>query len=75
MTREYVIECEHVTEGVWSPVHMFVDESVARPLVRCEGCRHHGTAGDGRMTCDVREAFRTITEPRGYCWRGEEAGA
>lgn len=38
-TRNYVIECERITGDVWSPLHMFVDASVAAPVVRCGDCR------------------------------------
>lgn len=39
MAREYVVECDHVTGVIWSPVHLYVDESVAHQVVRCRDCR------------------------------------
>ena len=68
--REYVIECEHVTDAVWSPVRMFVDESVSRPLVRCRDCRH-AAERNGRLVCRVRPMTMHVTEPDGFCHRGE----
>ena len=68
-TRNYVIECERITGDVWSPLHMFVDASVAAPVVRCKDCKHY--------TDDEMEYYHYCgswceqVTPDGYCAWGE----
>lgn len=60
-SREYVIECDHVTGDVWSPAYLFVDESVAHEVVRCRDCRMF----DGGW-CEMGE-FAVPHMDGGYC--------
>ena len=60
-TRNYVIECERITGDVWSPLHMFVDASVAAPVVRCEDCHMF----DGAW-CELME-FAVPHMSEGFC--------
>lgn len=61
-SREYVIECDHVTGDVWSPTHLFVDESVAHEVVRCRDCEHMLLGW-----CDLLEFKAPDMEEHGFC--------
>ena len=40
-------------------------------IVRCRDCRHHRELDVGHV-CQLR-LFRYMTDPDGYCWKGERA--
>ena len=69
-SREYLVECDHVTGAVWSPAYLFVDESVAREVVRCRDCKQLVKRGR-RLYCDLNAGGFPEVEPDGFCAWGE----
>lgn len=41
-TREYVIECEHTSGDVWTPVGLYAIDGTNPRVVRCWDCKHGG---------------------------------
>ena len=71
MTREYAIECDHISGDVWTPVHLFAVDGMNDHVIRCRDCRLHGEDSRGGLTCRLFADFVHSTEPDGYCHRAE----
>ena len=71
--REYAIECADMGAGVWSPHGLWAREGANDRIVRCRDCRH-ARERNGRLVCHVRPMTCHVTEPDGFCHRGEPRG-
>lgn len=72
-SREYVVDCEYVTEGVWVPSRLWVLDG-EQAIVRCKNCRHYH---DKIESCSLLapdpwdERNFVSVEPDGFCKWGE----
>ena len=67
--REFVIECEDIGNGVWTPDWLGAREGVDEEVVRCRDCVWYAP-----LRCMCRRADFTVLDGDGYCAWGERRG-
>ena len=69
---EFVMTCEDMGAGVWSPDGLFAHEGVNERIIRCRDCAY---ARFGAQACalldESEEMFWVCVEPDGFCSWGE----
>lgn len=77
-TREYVVECEHITENVWWPAKNYVQDNGNNigyfRVVRCDDCKWYDDESESCtqfQSLPYGDRVEVMTCRNGFCAWGE----